>query len=210
MLLLRLARSATVSCLAVCASVLAHLLVAGHAPATRTVLAVAALVTLADLVVAPWSRRAWSLALRVAVLQVVVHVALTLQAVGGGRAVPAADHHQAVPSGPLVVASPSWAELLPSAPMLLVHGVVAVLVAVALTGSGRARAVQRAVRGSRELVRRLAATWRPVLLPVPAAVALAGPETSSPRSRPPVVPPVRSVWQAAVRVRRGPPALLAA
>ena len=189
---------------------LAHLLVAGHAPAARTVLVVAVLVTLADLVVAPWSRRAWSLALRVAVLQVVVHVALTLQSVSGGGVVPAADHHRATSTAPLVTASPTWAELLPSVPMLLVHGLVAVLVAVALTGSGRAWGALRAVRGSRELVRRLAATWRPGLLPVPGAVALAGPETSSPRSRPPVVPPVRSVWQAAVRVRRGPPALLAA
>jgi hypothetical protein len=207
----RLARSLTLSALAVSAAVLAHVLADGHAAPVRAVLVVAAVVTLADLVAGTWLRRSWTVAVRLAGLQVAVHLALSVSAVpttGATDGHVAVAHHgaaaAALPADPL-----TWADLLPSAPMLVAHVVVALLVAVALSTTARSFAAPSVLRAVVAVVRRVLGAFGAVPVPtgtgvVRATGGCAGWATA------PVPSALGHRRLAPVVVRRGPPVLLPA
>lgn len=199
----RLLTSGAVSLLAASAAVLAHLVAAGHRPGVGLVVAVALVLGLADATVATLLRGTWGLAVRTAALQVVAHGALTTAAAVTGTTHAATSHagsagHHAVSLG----AQTATADLVPSAPMLTAHLVVAVVVAALLvrTGAGTRAAVE--VPG---LVRAVVALLRLVL---PHAVRPVRVRPARVRADVPAVPRRESVWTGASPVRRGPPVLV--
>lgn len=198
----RLLTSAAVSLLAASAAVLAHLVAAGHRPDAGLVVVVALVLGLADATVATLLRGTWGLAVRTTVLQVVAHGALTTAAAVTGVAHPAGSSgHHAVPLG-APAASTATADLVPSAPMLTAHLVVAVVVAALLvrTGAGALSAVEMP-----GLVRAVAALLRLVL---PHAVRPVRVRPARVRADVVAAPWRESVWTGASPVRRGPPVVV--
>lgn len=195
----RLLTSAAVSLLAASAAVLAHLVAAGHRPGVGLVGAVALVLGLADATVAMLLRGTWGLAVRVSLLQVVAHGALTTAAaVTGSTHADASAGHHAVSLG----AQTATADLVPSAPMLTAHLVVAVVVALLLARTG---AGARAAVAAAGLVRSVAVLLRLVL---PRAVRLVRVRPARVRTDVLAVPWRESVWTGASPVRRGPPVVV--
>jgi hypothetical protein len=199
-----------VSVLAVAAAAVAHLVADGHAAGPRQVVVVGALLVLVDVLVAPWARGPWALALRLGSMQVAVHVTLSVGAIataaGDGTASGAAHHGAVATSAAPTV---TWADVVPSAAMVLAHLLVAVLVAALVTAGARSSrtpgAVRAAVAGLRAVAVAFAAA--PLVSPPPSAAG------ADPGRRALEVPPPRAVghrWLAPALGRRGPPAALVA